>query len=173
MAALSGVEPLAEGHDTSDFDCGKPEMTDWLKQHALANQLARGTRTFVVHRANRVVGYHSLVASSVEHRKAPEQVRQGLGRYPIPVFLLARLAVDTREQGKGLGSGLLRDALFRAERAADQVAARAILVHALDEEAKGFYEHFGFEPSPTDPLHLYLLMKDVSAWLEEIRGESS
>ncbi|MGQ0568597.1 MAG: GNAT family N-acetyltransferase [Armatimonadota bacterium] len=162
MEQLAGVEPLTAAHDTSDFDCGKPELTDWLRRYALVNHRARTARVFVVHRGRRVVGYYALAASSVERQEAPERVRKGLARHPIPVILLARLAVDQREQGKSLGAALLKDALTRAASAADEIGARAVLVHAKDEEARAFYERFDFEPSPTDPLHLFLLTKDLT-----------
>lgn len=108
-----------------------------------------------------MVGYYALAAGSVEPAQAPERVKKGLARHPIPVILLARLAVDRREHGNGLGKALLKDALIRAAGAATAIGARAVLVHAKDEEARTFYEHFDFEPSPTDPLHLFLLMKDL------------
>ena len=108
-------------------------------------------------------GYYSLAAGSVAPEKASERVRKGQPGYPIPVILLARLAVDRRLQGKGVGAALLKDALFRASGAADTIGARALLVHAKDDKARRFYEHFGFEPSPTDPLHLFLVMKDLKA----------
>ena len=108
-----------------------------------------------------MVGYYALTAGSVEREESPERVKKGLARHPIPVILLARLAVDRREQGKGLGAALLKDALIRAAGAADEIGARAVLVHAKDDEARAFYEHFDFEPSPIDPLHLFLLMKDL------------
>jgi GNAT superfamily N-acetyltransferase len=111
----------------------------------------------------RVVGYYALAAGSVEHEEVPARIRKGLARYPVPVILLARLAVDQQERGRGLGAALLKDALTRAARAADEIGARAILVHAKDDEARSFYEHFDFEPSPSDPLHLFLLMKDLRA----------
>jgi GNAT superfamily N-acetyltransferase len=158
---LAGVEPLTSAHDTSDFDCGKLELTDWLYRYALVCHRAGSARVFVVHRNGRVVGYYALAAGSVEREGAPERIRKGLARHPIPVILLARLAVDQREQGKGLGASLLKDALTRAARAADEIGARAVLVHAKDEEARAFYQRFDFEPSPTDPLHLFLLMKDL------------
>lgn len=163
---MSAIEPLAEHHDTGSFDCGKPELTEWLRRYALVNQRARAARTFVVHRQGRVVGYYALAAASVVHAEAPRRVSKGLARHPIPVFLLARLAVDLSEQGAGLGGALLKDALLRAAGAAEEIGARALLVHAMDDEARRFYEHFGFEPSPTDPLHLFLLMKDLEAGME-------
>lgn len=116
-------------------------------------------------RGVRVVGYYTLAAGSVGRADAPPRVTAGLGRYPVPVILLARLAVDVTELGKGLGRGLLKDALLRVAQAADIVGCRAVLVHAKDAAAKAFYERHGFEPSPTDPLHLYLLTKDLAATL--------
>lgn len=101
----------------------------------------------------------------MQSEEAPARIKKGLARHPIPVILIARLAVDASEKGQGLGATLLRDALFRIAAAADQIGARAVLVHAKDDEARKFYEHFGFEPSPIDPLHLLLLMKDLRASL--------
>lgn len=167
MRPLSSVESLAASHDTSEFECGKPELTDWLRRHALASHRAGSARVYVVHSAGRVAGYFALTAGSVEPEEAPGRIKKGLARHPIPVILLARLAVDQREQGRGLGAALLKDALTRAARAADEIGARAVLVHAKDEEARAFYEHFDFEPSPTDPLHLFLLMKDVKNALRQ------
>lgn len=158
---MAGAEPLTEAHDTAGFDCGTPELTVWLRRYALLNHRAGAARVFVVHRDGRVVGYYALSAGSVERERAPGRVKKGLARHPIPVILLARLAVDRRQHGKGLGKVLLKDALIRAARAAAEIGARAVLVHAKDEEAREFYAHFDFEPSPTDPLHLFLLMKDL------------
>jgi len=158
---LTPVEPLTETHDTSAFDCGKLELTVWLRQYALANHRAGAARVFVFCRDHRVVAYYALAAGSVEPERVPERVRKGLARHAIPVILLARLAVDRSEQGKGLGKALLKDALLRATRAATEIGARAVLVHAKDEEARAFYEYFDFEPSPTDPLHLFVLMKEL------------
>lgn len=163
MQPLSGAEPLNASHDPSAFDCGEAELTDWLRRHALAAHRAGSARVYVVHRVMRVVGYYALAAGSVEHEEVPARIRKGLARYPVPVILLARLAVDQQERGRGLGAALLKDALTRAARAADEIGARAILVHAKDDEARSFYEHFDFEPSPSDPLHLFLLMKDLRA----------
>jgi GNAT superfamily N-acetyltransferase len=165
VAPLSGTEPLTAAHDVSGFDCGKQELTEWLRRYALQNQQAAAARVYVVHRTARVVGYYALAASSVEPEEAPERVRKGLARHPIPVILLARLAVDVSARGQGLGVALLKDALSRSASAADEIGARAVLVHAKDDEAQAFYRHFDFEPSPTDPLHLFLLMKDLRAIL--------
>ncbi len=166
MTQLSGPEPLTGAHNVKDFDCGKQELTDWLRRFALQNQQAGASRVYVVHQAGQVVGYYALAAGSVEPEEAPERVKKGLARHPIPVILLARLAVDVSKHGQGLGAALLKDALKRAASAADEIGARAVLVHAKDDEAKTFYQHFGFEPSPTDPLHLFLLMKELRAILK-------
>jgi len=111
------------------------------------------------------VGYYRLAVGAVEHADAPSRVGKGLARHPIPVMLLARLAIDRSEQGKGLGKGLLKDALLRTDRAAEIAGIRALLVHAKDEEARAWYARFDLEPSPTDPYHLFLLMKDLRALL--------
>lgn len=163
MQLVSNAESLTAAHDTSKFDCGKPELTDWLRQYALVNHRAGSARVYVVHRDGRVVGYYALAAASVEREDVPERIKKGLPKHPIPVILLARLAVDKTEQGKGLGAALLKDALARTGRAAAEIGARAMLVHAKDEEAQAFYEHFDFKPSPTDPFHLFLLMKTLRA----------
>ena len=163
MEALSGPEELSDVHDVKSFDCGKPELTEWLRRYALQSHRGESARVYVLHRGGRVVGYHALAAGSVQPEEAPARIKKGLAQHPIPVILIARLAVDTSEKGRGLGATLLKDALFRIVAAADQIGARAALVHAKDDDARKFYEHFGFEPSPTDPLHLLLLMKDLRA----------
>jgi GNAT superfamily N-acetyltransferase len=167
VAQLSGPEPLTAAHDVKNFDCGKQELTEWLRRYALQSHQAGAARVYVVHRTGRVAGYYALAAGSVEPEEAPERVKKGLARHPIPVILLARLAVDISERRQGLGAALLKDALRRITSAADEIGARAVLVHAKDDEAKAFYRHFDFEPSPTDPLHLFLLMKDLRAILRE------
>jgi GNAT superfamily N-acetyltransferase len=172
VSELSTVEPLDSSHLTDDFDCGKTELNEYLIKHALPNQGAGGARTYVVHRDLVVAGYHSLAAGAVTHEDATERAKKGMGGYDIPVILLARLAVDINEQGAGLGAALLKDALLRSAQAADTIGARAVLVHAMDEEAASFYDHFNFEPSPTDPLHMLLLMKDLREWLESIQSAS-
>ncbi len=112
-------------------------------------------------REMRVLGYYSLAAGSVTHDEAPERVRKGQARHPIPVILLARLAIGVSVHGRGLGAALLKDALLRTAQAAETIGARALLVHANDDNVKSFYEHFTFEPSPSDPYHLLLIMKDL------------
>ena len=158
---LSNVEALSADHDVSTFDCGKPELTEWLRRFALTSQQSESARVYVVHRGGRVAGYYALASSAVARADAPVRAGRGLANYAIPVILLARLAVDQGEQGRGLGSALLKDVFLRVARAADEIGVRALLVHAQDDEARAFYEHFDFEPSPTDPLHLFLLLKDV------------
>ena len=160
------IEPLAQIHVLDAFDCGTASMTEWLQRFARTNHQSGSARTYVAHRRdNIVVGYHSLTASSINRADAPERIAKGLPNQPIGVVLLARLAVDSRFQGKGLGKALLRDALERTARAADTIGLRAMLVHALDQNARRFYMHFNFEPSPVDSLHLMLLMKDLRALL--------
>lgn len=165
---LSKVEPLSETHDVSRFDCVAHEsLNDWLKRFALTNQKNESARTYVVQRGNLVVGYYSISAGAVAIAEAPPRVSKGLARHPIPVILLARLAVDNSEKGTGLGKALLKDALMRIAQAADIVGARAVLVHAIDEQARNFYQHFGFEPSPAHELQLMLLMKDLRKAIDE------
>jgi GNAT superfamily N-acetyltransferase len=162
--ALSAVEPLGDNHFLDQFDCGEHEtLTLWLRKFARTNQAGNSTRTFVVHRAGRVIGYYSLAASSVRKEDASIRSAKGQPNHPIPVILLARLAIDKTEQHQGLGPALLKDALQRCLRAAKEIGARAVLVHAIDEKAKSFYRHFGFEDCPVGDLHLMLLMKDIVA----------
>lgn len=161
---LSAVEPLAKHHKLDEFDCGKhPSLTEWLQKFALSAQQSGSARTYVVHRENRVVGYYSLSASSIRREEASVRAAKGQAAYPIPVILLARLALDKAEQKQGIGPALLKDALQRCLAASKEIGARAILVHAIDEEAKGFYRHFDFEDCVVNDLHLMLLMKDIEA----------
>ena len=159
--ALTGTLPLTAEFAVADFSCETPAMDDYLIRHALHAQHANTARTFVALRGKRVVGYYSLAAASMEPDEAPPRVLQGVGRYPIPLTLLARLAVDLSEQGAGLGKALLKDAMKRFLISQEQVASRALLVHASDVVARGFYLAYGFEPVPLNPLHLYLLPKDM------------
>ncbi len=168
-APLSKVEPISESHDASQFDCGSHEsLNDWLKRFALTNQKSESARTYVVHRNGSVVGYYSISAGSVSIERVPSRVAKGIARHPVPVILLARLAVHKDEQGTGLGKALLKDALARIASGADIVGACAVLVHAIDEQARKFYEHFDFEPSPVQDLQLMLLLKDLREALKEV-----
>lgn len=166
QSGFSAVEKLSASHDIDLFDCGKEPLNRFLQRHALTNQAASSARTYVVCGENlRVVGYYSLAVGAVEHGSAPGRVTRGLARHPVPVMLLARLAVDRSAQGSGLGKALLKDALLRTAQASEIAGIRALLVHAKDDEAKVWYERFDFEASPTDPYHLFLLMKDIKALL--------
>jgi GNAT superfamily N-acetyltransferase len=163
VSGLRAIEKLRKDHEVDDFDCGKEVLNRFLRQHAWANQQANAAQTYVLADGKKVVGYYSLAAGSVTHDVAPRRLTAGQTRHAISVVLLARLAVDKTLLKQGIGAALLEDALIRVSNAADIVGARALLVHAKDEEAKSFYEHFNFEPSPSDPLHLFLLMKDIRA----------
>lgn len=161
MSELGSIEKLRREHLLDRFDCGREELNDFLRRRAWNNQQANSAQTYVLAQDLVVSGYYSLAAGAVTHEEAPERVKKGLARHAIPVILLARLAVDRAVQGRGVGPALLKDALLRAASAADTIGARAVLVHAKDDPAKGFYQHFDFEPSPSDPYHLLLIMKDV------------
>jgi GNAT superfamily N-acetyltransferase len=156
------IVKLTKSHTADAFNCGAAPLNVYLQRHALSNQSAGGAQTYVAALGSQVVGYYSLSTASVEYAEAPERTRKGLARHPIPVILLARLAVDHAWQGKGLGAALLLDALRRILAAAEIVGLRAVLVHAKDDAAKRFYEHFDFEPSPVDPMHLFLLVKELA-----------
>ncbi len=162
---LSRPVPLQARHDVSAFDCGVSALNSFLQRFALQNQGSRAARTYVATRGEVVVGYYTLAAGSVQRDETPARVAKGLPKHPVPVILLARLAVDRTEQGRGLGASLLKDALVRAAAAADLIGCRAVLVHAKDDAAAAFYRHFGFEPPTGQPLRLYLLMKDLLASL--------
>lgn len=155
------IEPLQASHAVEAFDCGDAALNRFLIRFALANQRARASRTYVALKGDSVVGFHSLVVGEVGQEQAPERIRRGLARHSIPVMVLARLAVAEEHQGQGLGAALLKDAIGRTLAAADIVGIRALAVHAKNERAGGFYSHFGFRPSPTDPLHLFVLLKDL------------
>jgi GNAT superfamily N-acetyltransferase len=150
---------LRREHELSRFDCGNLVLTTWLRKFAWTNQQADSAKTYVALRRDRVAGYYALSAGSVHRHESPERIAKGLASHPVGVVLLARLAVDKEEQGKGLGKALLFDALKRVEEAADIVGVRAVLVHAIDDSASQFYEHF--DPSPVDPFRLMLLVKDL------------
>lgn len=162
MSGYSLPRPIHEGDEVSQFDSGEPSLDEYLRTRALANHIEGASRCFVTCRDGRVVGFYALASAAVERSSAPGRVRRNMPD-PVPVIPLSRLAIDRKEQGKGLGRHLLRDAITRAVQAADLIGVRAMLVHALHEEARAFYAHFEFEPSPTDPLHLLLLIKDARA----------
>ena len=155
------IEKLGPKHSLDGFDCGREELNRFLTRFALVNQQAGAAQTYVAVSGESVVGYYSLAVGEVACDDAPDRLRKGLARHPVPIMLLARLAVTNAWQGHGLGAGLLKDAMRRTLQAADIAGIRAFAVHAIDETARRFYEHFGFIPSPTDPLHLFLLIKDI------------
>jgi GNAT superfamily N-acetyltransferase len=155
------IQKLDRTHVVERFDCGHEELNRYISRFALNNQLAGSAQTYVAIMGREVVGYFSLAVGAVAHAQAPTRMVKGLSRHPVPVMLLARLAVDHEVKGKGLGAALLHDALARTLQAADIAGIRAVIVHAKDDEARRFYEHFDFDPSPTDPYHLHLLIKDL------------
>jgi len=161
------IEKLTAAHDLSTFQSGKALLDDWLRRFALINQQSDTARTFVLLHQNKVCGYYSLAAGSVARDETPARIAKGLAKHPVSVILLARLAVDRAHQGKGIGRSLLADALVRSVAASQTIGARAILVHAIDEEAASFYRKFGFEESPLNEKQLFLLMKDVRASLRK------
>jgi GNAT superfamily N-acetyltransferase len=161
VSGFGSIEKLRREHALDGFDCGKEDLNRFLRRQAWTNQQAHSVQTYVLAHDLCVVGYYSLAAGSVSHDESTERLKKGMARHPIPVVLLARLAVDASIHGKGVGSALLKDALMRTARAADIIGARALIVHAKDESAKAFYEHFSFEPSPSDPYHLFLITKDL------------
>ncbi len=155
------IEKLRREHDPSLFDCGNPTLTTWLKKFAWTNQQADAAKTYVACRQDQVVGYYSLTTGSVHKHESPQRIAKGLANHPIGIVLLARLAVHVQQHKKGLGKALLFDALQRVEEAADIVGVRAVMVHAIDDAARRFYEHFEFDSSPLDPFQLLLLLKDI------------
>lgn len=160
-APLSPIEKIHATHDTEPFDCGREELNRFIKRFALTSLQANSAQTYVAARDRVVVGYYSLAVGSVDHEEAPARVGKGLAKHRIPVMVLARLAVDRSEQGTGIGKGMLKDALRRTAQAADIAGMRALFVAAKDAEARRFYEHFNFDPSPADPHQLFLVMKDL------------
>jgi len=161
------VAKLALTHDATDFDCYHEELNRFIRLHALAGQRANISQTYVAVKGTEIIGYHTLVVGDVFYDDAPERLAKGLPHYPIPVLILARLAVDCRWQGKGLGAALVVDAMRRTLQVADIVGVRAMLVHAEDATAGNFYRHVGFEPFVNEPLVLYRLIKDIQAMLKK------
>jgi len=157
------IEKLQRRHEIAEFDCGREALNRFLVRYALQNQQAGASQTYIALAGDDVAGYYTLVVGQVEYAAAPDRLTKGLARHPVPIMLLARLAVATSWQGKGLGAGLLKDAMQRTLQAADIAGIRAFAVHAKDNEARAFYEHFGFSPLPSDPFHLFRLLKDIRA----------
>jgi len=161
---VGAPEPLTDRHDCSDFDCGREALDTWLKGRALRNQASGASRTFVVCESGRVVAYYALASSAVATELATGRLRRNMPD-PIPVVVLARLAVDRSHQGQGLGRALLHDAGRRVLHAADAIGIRGLLVHALDEDAWAFYRRLGFDPALLDPMTLMITLADLRASL--------
>jgi predicted N-acetyltransferase YhbS len=162
-SGLSPPSPINAGHVTSGFDCGKPMLDDWLKVRALRSE-GRSARTYVVCAGPDVVGYYCLATGSVRIDELPKKIA---GDMPasVPVIILGRLAVDSRYQGLKIGKGLLRDALLRSLQISQQVGCRAVLVHAVDEDAAAFYAAYGFLPFPEGGRTFFMPMKSIVAAL--------
>ena len=163
---FSPVAPLARTHVVTGFDCGSAAQSEWLVRHALQAHQSGTSRVYVVSEetdeAQRVVGYYAVAAGSVALATIPQRLAQGAGRYDQPVVILTRLGVDLSCQGLGLGKALAVDALRRVAAASDVIGVRALLIHCENDSARDFYLRLAkFDASPTDPLHLFLLMKDV------------
>ncbi|MBI5594255.1 MAG: GNAT family N-acetyltransferase [Deltaproteobacteria bacterium] len=158
---LNAPQLLNSSHVISHFDCGKPALNEWLIRHASQAQSSGSARTFVVSDSDEIVGYYSLTVGQVDSIEAPIRIRKGMGPHPVPVVLLARLAVSLQHQGRGIGRGLLQDAVRRTLVIAEQAGIRALLTHPIDENASRFYLRFGFFPSPIREQQLLLLLKDA------------
>jgi len=165
VGKLTAPAPIDTVHSADNFDCGISSLDHWIQRQALKNEASGASRTFVVCSGKEVVGYYALATGSILRRQAPGKIKREMPE-PIPVMVLGRLAVDRKRQGSGLGSGLLRDAVLRVYNVSQQVGVRALLVHALSEEAKVFYLRHGFIISPLDPMTLMLNLQDVHCALE-------
>lgn len=167
---LSAPQPLAAIHRLNDFECGEHALDDWLKRRAMNNQFSGASRTFVVvDEGNRVRGFYAMAAGAVSHQLATSAVRRNMPD-PVPVMVLGRLAVDRHAQGFKLGAAMLQDAVNRAIAVAQNAGVRALLVHALHEHAKQFYQHYGFQQSPQHPMTLMLRLDAVKAWPGPVGG---
>lgn len=163
--SLQGPESLGAQHRLEGFDCGNPALNDWLIRHARHAQGAGSAKTFVVTEDERIAGYFSLTVGQVDTLEAPDRMRKGMGQYPLPVVILARLAVSKLDQGRGIGFGLLQDAIRRTALIEEQAGVRALLTHPIDAQAASFYARFGFMQSPLREQQLLLLLKDARRWL--------
>jgi len=157
---VTAPEHIAAHHDPAAFDCGEPALNDWLRLQALKNEASGASRTYVVCAADRIVGYYALATGAIARAAATGKVRRQMPD-PIPVMIIGRLAVDTGYQGRGLGYGLLRDALLRTLQAAEHAGIRAVLLHAMTADAKRFYQRAGFVESPIDPMMMMITIADV------------
>ena len=158
---LSRPEPLADGHQLDDFFSGAGSLDDWLKRRARANQASGASRVFVIADNNKVVGYYALASGAIAVASSVGRFRRNMPD-PIPVVVLGRLAIDRSQHGKGLGRALFRDCALRVAHAADTLGIRGIVVHAISEPAKAFYQALGFDPSPAEPMTLMVTLQDIS-----------
>jgi GNAT superfamily N-acetyltransferase len=161
MTDAPRIEKLRREHAVEGFDCGREELNRFLIRYALINQQAGAAQTYIALAGDEVIGYDSLVVGEVAYDDASRRLSKGLARHPVLIMPLARLAVASTWQKRGIGAGLLKDAMRRTLQAADIAGIRAFVVHAKDDAARAFYEHYGFVASPTDSLHLYVLIKDL------------
>jgi len=158
---LSAPQPLSSGHSLDGFDCGNATLNEWLTRHASQAHASASARTCLVVEDRRIASYYSLAQGQIDRLEAPERVRKGMGKYPIPVLILARLAGSLPDQGRGLGIGLLQDAIRRTLAVSEQAGVRALLTHSIDDTAERFHLRFGFEASPAREQQLILLLKDA------------
>jgi GNAT superfamily N-acetyltransferase len=161
LSGVRRIEKLSPGHDLAEFDCGDGVLTRWLQKYALASQNANTAQTYLGLADANVIGFYSLAAGQIDYDQASPRLQKGIARHPIPTIHLARLAVDLRWQRQGVGHGLMKDAVFRTLQAAEIAGIRAITVHAKDENAARYYQQFDFAPAVSDPLYLYVLLKDI------------
>jgi GNAT superfamily N-acetyltransferase len=161
VTASLRIEKLQRSHAVEEFSCGDAALDRFLVRFALQAQQANSSRTYVGLSGTCIIGFYTLVVGEVRHSDAPARLVKGMPRHPIPLMVLARLAVQAQWRGRGIGGGLLLDALGRTLQVADIAGVRALAVHAKDEAAKSFYRHFGFAPSPTDARHLFMLVTDM------------
>jgi GNAT superfamily N-acetyltransferase len=162
------IEKLGRGHHLDTFDCGDEALNRFLSRYALSNQQANASQTYLALADDRVIGFYTLVVGDVAFADAADRLKKGLVRHPIPVMVLARMGVDLSWQGQRIGSGLLKDAMRRTVQAADIAGICAFIVHAKNEQVRDWYMQFDLTPSPSDSLHLYVLVKDLQRRLESI-----
>lgn len=171
LILVSPPQALDASHVLEGFDCGKISLNDWLLRHARQAQASGSAKTYVVAEDQRLVGYYSLTVGQIDTLEAPDRLRKGMGAYPIPVVILARLAVSAQDHGRGIGIGMLQDAIRRTVAIAEQAGVRALLTHPLDKDAARFYLRFGFEASPVQEQQLLLLLKDARELLMPPAGK--
>ena len=168
---LSAPEPLAGHHSLDKFDSGVPSLDEWLKRRAAANQASGASRTYVVCESGHVIGYYALASHAVVAVAATGRVRRNMPD-PVPVVVLGRLAIARSHQGQGLGRALFQDAARRVLHAAETIGIRALLVHAVSEDAKAFYRRLGLDPSPLDPMTLMVTIADLRATITPESGKA-